>query len=86
LPRSLPARGGGANALSHEGGRHFEVFDRANEDFHRGMFRVEDEVLKWSAGALYDMMWGPHGRDPTGRWNRCVTFFNVFAIFVDDER
>jgi hypothetical protein len=20
-------------------------------------------VLKWSAGALYDWMWGPHGRD-----------------------
>lgn len=27
-----------ANALSREGCRHFEVFDRANEDFDRGVF------------------------------------------------
>jgi hypothetical protein len=54
---------GAANALSHEGCRHFEVFDRATEDFDRGIFQVEDDVLKRSAGALYDRMWGPHGRD-----------------------
>jgi hypothetical protein len=54
---------GATNALSHEGCRHFEVFDRANEDFDRGIFQVEDKVLKQSAGALYDRMWGPHGRD-----------------------
>jgi hypothetical protein len=54
---------GVANALSREGCRHFEVFDRANEDFDRGIFQVKDEVLKRSAGALYDRMWGPHGRD-----------------------
>jgi hypothetical protein len=54
---------GAANALSREGCKHFEVFDRANEDFDRGIFQVEDEVLKRSAGALYDRMWGPHGRD-----------------------
>jgi hypothetical protein len=29
---------GAANALSREGCRHFEVFDRANEDFDRGIF------------------------------------------------
>jgi hypothetical protein len=54
---------GAANALSREGCRHFKVFDRVNEDFDRGIFQVEDEVLKWSAGAIYDRMWGPHGRD-----------------------
>jgi hypothetical protein len=40
-----------------------KVFDRANEDFDRGIFQVEDEELKRSIGALYDMMWGPHGRN-----------------------
>jgi hypothetical protein len=54
---------GAANALSREGCRHFEVFDRSNEDFNRGIFQVEDEVLKRSAGALYNRMWGPLGRD-----------------------
>jgi hypothetical protein len=54
---------GATNALSREGCRHFEVFDRSNEDFDRGIFQVGDEVLKRSAGALYDMMWGSHGRD-----------------------
>jgi hypothetical protein len=54
---------GAANALSSEGCRHFEVFDWANEDFDRGIFQVEDEVLKRSTGALYDRMWGPHDCD-----------------------
>jgi hypothetical protein len=54
---------GAANALSREGCRHFEVFDRANDDFNRGIFQVKAEVLKRSTGALYDKMWGPHGRD-----------------------
>jgi hypothetical protein len=35
---SLVTCKGVANALSREGCRHFEVFDRANEDFNRGMF------------------------------------------------
>jgi hypothetical protein len=52
-----------ANALSREGCRHFKVFDRPNEDFDCGIFQVEDEVLKRSAGALYDRMWDPRGRD-----------------------
>jgi hypothetical protein len=59
---------GAANAMSREGCRHFEFFDRANEDFDRGIFQVEDEVLKRSAGALYDRMWAPHGRDTI--WER----------------
>jgi hypothetical protein len=52
---------GAMNALSREGCRHFKVFDRSDEDFERGIFQVEDPVLKRSAGALYDRMWGPHG-------------------------
>ena len=35
---SLITYEGAANALSREGCRHFEVFDRANEDFDRGIF------------------------------------------------
>jgi hypothetical protein len=31
---------GAANALSCEGCRHFEVFDRVTEDFDRGIFQV----------------------------------------------
>jgi hypothetical protein len=54
---------GAANALSRVGCRHFEVFDWSDEDFDRGIFQVEDEVLKRSTGTLYDRMWGPHGRD-----------------------
>ena len=60
---SLITYEGAANALSREGCRHFEVFDRSDEDFDREIFQVEDAVLKRSAGALYDRMWGPHGRD-----------------------
>jgi hypothetical protein len=58
---SLVTCEGAANALSLEGCRNFEVFDRATEDFDRGIFQVEDDVLKRSAGALYNRMWGPHG-------------------------
>jgi hypothetical protein len=47
---------GAVNALSREGCRHFEVFDRSDEDFDRKIFQVEDAVLKRSAGALYDRM------------------------------
>jgi hypothetical protein len=60
---SLITREGAANALYSEGCRHFEVFDRSDEDFDREIFQVEDAVLKRSAGALYDRMWGPHGCD-----------------------
>ena len=54
---------GVVNALSHEGCGHFEVFDRSDKDFERGIFQVEDPVLKRSAGALYDRMWDPHDRE-----------------------
>jgi hypothetical protein len=48
--------------LSREGCRHFEAFDQSNDEFNQGVFQVEDDVLKCSAGTLYDRMWGPHGR------------------------
>jgi hypothetical protein len=60
---SLVTCEGAMNALSREGCRHFEVFDQADEDFERDVYKVEDPVVKESAGALYDWMWGPHGRE-----------------------
>jgi hypothetical protein len=54
---------GAMNALSREGCRHFEVFDQADEDFERNIYKVEDPIVKESAGAIYDRMWGPHGRE-----------------------
>jgi hypothetical protein len=60
---SLVTCEGAVNALSREGCRHFEVFDQADEDFERDVYKVEDPVVKESAGALYDRMWGPHGRE-----------------------
>jgi hypothetical protein len=60
---SLVTYEGAMNALSREGCRHYEVFDQADEDFERDIYKVEDSVVKESAGALYDRMWGPHGRE-----------------------
>jgi hypothetical protein len=54
---------GAVNALSHEGCRHFEAFDQSDEGFEHEIFQVEDPVMKRSAGALFDRMWGPHGRE-----------------------
>ena len=77
--------------MSHEGCRHFEVFDQASEDFDRRIFQVEDDVLKWSVGVLYDRMWGPHGpgtvRKRADRALAQVFFLivNCFVAFADDE-
>jgi hypothetical protein len=60
---SLVTCEGAMNALSREGCRHYEVFDQADEDFERDIYKVEDPVVKESAGALYDRMRGPHGRE-----------------------
>jgi len=60
---SLVTCEGAMNALSREGCRHYEVFDQADEDFERDIYKVEDSVVKESAGALYDRMWGLHGRE-----------------------
>ena len=60
---SLVTCEGAMNALSREGCRHFEAFDQADEDFGRDIYKVEDPVVKESAGALYDRMWGLYGRE-----------------------
>jgi hypothetical protein len=60
---SLVTCEGAMNALSREGCSHYEVFDRSDEDFEREIYKVEDPVVKDSAGALFDRMWGPHGRE-----------------------
>jgi hypothetical protein len=60
---SLVTCEGAMNALSREGCRHYEVFDQVDEDFERDIYKVEDSIVKESAGALYDRMWGPHGRE-----------------------
>jgi hypothetical protein len=60
---SLVTCEGAVNALSREGCRHYEVFDQADENFEREIFKVEDPMVKQSAGALFDRMWGPHGRE-----------------------
>jgi hypothetical protein len=59
---------GAMNALSREGCGHFEVFDQSDEGFERKIFQVKDSVLKHSAGALFDRMWGPHCRETV--WER----------------
>jgi hypothetical protein len=60
---SLVTCEGAMNALSREGCRHYEIFDQADENFEHEIFKVEDPVLKQSAGALFDRMWGPYGRE-----------------------
>jgi hypothetical protein len=60
---SLVTCEGAMNALSHEGCKHYEVFDQSDGNFEREIFNVEDPVVKDSAGALFDRMWGPHGRE-----------------------
>jgi hypothetical protein len=77
---SLVTCEGAVNALSREGCRHYEVFDQSDENFEREIFKVEDPVLKQSAGALFDRMWGPHRRDTVQeRSDRAID--QVKAIF-----
>jgi hypothetical protein len=59
---SLVTCEGALNALSREGYSHYEVFDRSDEDFGCEIYKVEDPVVKDSAGALFDRMWGPYGQ------------------------
>jgi hypothetical protein len=47
---SLVTCEGAVNALFREGCRHYEVFDQADENFEREIFKVEDPVLKQSVG------------------------------------
>jgi hypothetical protein len=72
---SLVTCEGAMNALSREGCRHYEVFDQSDESFEREIFKAEDPIVKQSAGALFDRMWGRmvgrlSGSDPTGRESR----------------
>jgi hypothetical protein len=83
---SLVTCEGAMNALSREGCRHYEVFDQADEDFERDIYKVEDPIVKESAGALYDGMWGPHGREvvreraETARGQVMFGFCLVFVV------
>jgi hypothetical protein len=89
---SLVTCEGAMNALSREGCHHYEVFDRSDEDFEREIYKVEDPVVKESAGALFDRMWGPHGwevvreRSDTARgqvmFDFCLVLFNVGYMWV----
>jgi hypothetical protein len=60
---SLVTCEGVVNALSREGCGHSEVFDQSDKNFEREIFQVEDPMLKQSVRALFDRMWGPHGRE-----------------------
>jgi hypothetical protein len=78
---SLVTCKGAVNALSREGCRHYEVFDQADENFEREIFKVEDPMVKQSARALFDRMWGPHGQEVVKEWSdRAIE--QVKAIFV----
>jgi hypothetical protein len=58
---SLVTCEGAMNTLSREGCRHYEVFDQADEDFDREIYKVEDPVVKESAGALMVGRWSGSG-------------------------
>jgi hypothetical protein len=81
---SLVTCEGAMNALSREGCSHYEGFDRSDEDFGHEIFKVEDPVVKDSAGALFDRMWGPHGREAvrerSDRARDQVKFFLLFRV------
>jgi hypothetical protein len=82
---SLVTCEGAMNALSREGCRHYEVFDQADEDFERDIYKVEDPIVKESAGAIYDRMWGPHGREVVrerAETARAQVTFGFCLIFV----
>jgi hypothetical protein len=75
------------NALSREGCRHYEVFDQSDENFEREIFKVEDLVVKQSARALFDRMWGSHGweavRERANQAREQVKrFFMVVCVWV----
>jgi hypothetical protein len=82
---SLVTCEGAMNALSREGCRHYEVFDQADEDFERDIYKVEDPIVKESAGAIYDRMWGPHGREVVrerAETARAQVTFDFYLMFV----
>jgi hypothetical protein len=83
---SLVTCEGAVNALSRKGCRHYEVFDQADEDFERDIYKVEDPIVKESAEALYDRMWGPHGREVVRERAETVrgqVMFGFCLVFVE---
>jgi hypothetical protein len=83
---SLVTCEGAMNALSREGCQHYEVFDQADEDFERDIYKVEDPIVKESAGALYDRMWGPYGREVVrerAETARGQVMFGFCLVFVE---
>ena len=80
---SLVTCEGTLNVLSREGCRHYEVFDQLDENFEHEIFKVEDPAVKQSAGALFDRMWGPHGREAVKeRSDRAIEQVKVIFCFV----
>jgi hypothetical protein len=77
---SLVTCEGAMNALSREGCSHYEVFDQSDEDFERKIYKVEDPVVKDSAGALFDRMWGPHGREVVRERSDCARDQVMFVL------
>jgi hypothetical protein len=83
---SLVTCEGAMNALSREGCKHYEVFDQSDGNFEHEIFNVEDLVVKDSAGALFDRMWGPHGREEVrersdrAREQVRLVFYSVWSI------
>jgi hypothetical protein len=83
---SLVTCEGAMNALSRKGCQHYEVFDQDDEDFERDIYKVEDPIVKESAGALYDRMWGPHGREVVrerAETARGQVMFGFCLVFVE---
>jgi hypothetical protein len=80
---SLVTCEGAMNALSREGCKHYEVFDQSDENFDHKIFKVEDPVVKDSAGELFDRMWGPHGREAVReRFDRAREQVKLVFCFV----
>jgi hypothetical protein len=74
---------GAMNALPRERCKHYEVFDRSDENFGREIFKVEDPVVKDSTGPLFDRMWGPHGREAVReRSDRAREHVRLVCCFV----
>jgi hypothetical protein len=84
---SLVTCEGAMNALSRVGCRNFEVLDRVNEDFDRGVFQIEDDVLKRSAGHFLTgcgalTASASSRRGQTQRWRRYVIGLVVGVVCV----
>jgi hypothetical protein len=86
LAKAQSAQAEAMNALSRGGCRHYEVFDRSDEDFEREIYKVKDPVVKESTGALFDRMWGPHGREVVRErsdWARGQVMFVFCLVLLD---